>query len=109
MHNLQKKAAAVALSLFVMGFDMNDAGTWINGEWEGRTIPWSLSVDLKAGTGIFIDGGRRVSGAFSIDEVVAKSARFHVGAQQFTIHFQSRESARLSVGEGSDFSIEKVR
>ncbi len=76
---------------------------------KGGAAAWSLSVDSKAKTGIFIDGGKRLSGAFLIDEIVARGVRFHIGAQQFTMHFQCSDSARLSVGDGPDFGMQKVK
>jgi len=102
--------AVAALAFLLTGFDVQDAKDWINGQWEGRVIPWALSVDTKAGTAVFVDGAKRRAGAFVIEEVVGRSARFRIGDEHFTIHFQSNDSARLSVeGNEHDFGIERVR
>jgi len=112
--NLQDSAkrlvAVAALAFLLSGFDVQDAKDWINGQWEGRTMAWSLSVDTKAGTAIFIDGAKRLAGAFVIEEVVGRSARFRIGDEHFTIHFRSNDSANLSVGGSEyDFVIERVK
>jgi hypothetical protein len=102
--------AVAALAFLLTGFDVQDAKDWINGEWEGRTMAWSLSVDTKSGTAIFVDGAKRLAGAFVVEEVVGRSARFRIGDQQFTIHFRSNDFAQLSVaGSEYDFGIEKVK
>jgi hypothetical protein len=102
--------AAPVLAFLLMGFDAQEAQNWLNGQWQGRVMAWSLAVNSAAGTAIFIDKGHRISGAFVIDEVVGRSARFRIGDQQFTIHFRSQDSASLIVGNSDyDFGIERVK
>jgi hypothetical protein len=107
---LEMLLSCALLAFLLIAFDIQDAKNWINGQWQGRTVPWSLAVNAAAGTAIFIDKGKRIAGPFVIDEVIGRSARFRIGDQQFTIHFHSQDRASLIVGNSDyDFGIERVK
>lgn len=97
MSKIRGLLLAFLLAFLVMGFDAQDAGDWINGQWQGWFESWSLAVDSAAKTAIFIDGTERLEGAFVVEEVIGRSVRFRISNQEFTMHFQDRDNARLFV------------
>ena len=110
MTKIRALVSAFLLAFLLMGFDAQEARDWINGQWQGRTQPWSLAVDSVGGTAIFINASKRVTGAFVIEEVVGRSIRFQIGSEQFTIHFHSKDEADMSVGNSEfAFRIERVK
>ena len=110
MTKIRRLPPVLLFAFLLMGFDAQDGRNWINGQWQGVVESWSLAVDLAAKTAIFIDGTKRVDGTFVIDEVVGRSVRFRIGNQQFTMHLQDRDNARLFLGNSDrGYWIQRVK
>jgi hypothetical protein len=104
-------AVAAALgSILMMGFSEQEATQALNGEWQGKATPISLSVDTKTLSATYVSSGVKVSGPFVFTGSTARSVEFTIGTKGFVAHLLSAKELELAeAGRHMSYTLARVR